>query len=387
MKTVTVPICFLIPFLIQTSFSQPCLRIYAAHFEDLGRQVYSCDLDGSGMVEMVMPLRPKCVAVDWLSTPQKLYVGLVPISGDGRIVRCNADGTEMEDVITDAVGINDIELDLVHRKIFWLMNTYSDDRIFHADMDGVDANITQIYATTTPGRDLWGLALDVSNERLWITERGSNCYASYIRSMSFSGGGVTIVRYPVCNPHGIEYFNGRIYWGDTYGLETANPDGSGIDTVVGGGHVDGLAIDGSNNRIYWVDYYGFTVKRVDIDGTNRMDVIGGLGILSGIDTDYNPAAVPVEVPAVVPEATSLFQNYPNPFNPATTISFDLPGRVDVRIAVYSLLGQQVRVLVQGEYEAGRHTVNVDASDLASGVYLYRMQAGRSVQVRKMTVMR
>jgi hypothetical protein len=89
----------------------------------------------------------------------------------------------------------------------------------------------------------------------------------------------------------------------------------------------------------------------------------------------------------IPSHYQLYQNYPNPFNPATTISFDLPERTDVQIALYNVLGQQVRLLAQGEYEAGPHTVSVDASRLASGVYMYRLQAGSYVEARKMTVMR
>jgi hypothetical protein len=77
--------------------------------------------------------------------------------------------------------------------------------------------------------------------------------------------------------------------------------------------------------------------------------------------------------AVLPESFRLYQNYPNPFNPSTTIRYGLPGRSHVTLAVFNTLGQRVAVLQEGEQEAGYHESVFDASGLASGVYLYRLQ--------------
>jgi photosystem II stability/assembly factor-like uncharacterized protein len=88
-----------------------------------------------------------------------------------------------------------------------------------------------------------------------------------------------------------------------------------------------------------------------------------------------------------PNAISLLQNYPNPFNPFTTIKFDLPISSDVRLSVYDLLGREVAVLVNEMKEAGYHQVTFDASDLSSGVYFYRLQAGDVVQTRRLLLLR
>jgi hypothetical protein len=81
-----------------------------------------------------------------------------------------------------------------------------------------------------------------------------------------------------------------------------------------------------------------------------------------------------------PQTYSLDQNYPNPFNPSTTIRFALPGPSTVRIVVYSLLGQEVATIVDGDLAAGVHSVLFDGSRLASGVYFYRMQVRPSDSV-------
>ena len=377
----------LVCILVQTSSSQFASTIYSAQFDDSRRLVYSCNLDGSGRDTMSMPLRPKALAVDWMSVPSKLYVGLVPMSGIGKIIRCNTDGTNVEDVVTNISGINDIELDLTNRKIFWLQNTYNDDRIFHADMDDLDSRITQIYATTVAARDLWGLALDVQNQRLWITERGSNCYASYIRRMTFSGSGVTVIAYPVCNPHDIEYHDGQIFWGDEYGILKANADGSNVDTLVSVAAAIGLALDGTNHRVYWTDFHVNNIRRADFDGANEREILGSVGQFYGIDTDYNPSAVPVEQISEPPRTTELYQNYPNPFNASTVISFHMPTSENITISAYDLLGREVAVLVDGPVDAGDHQVRFDGSGLSGGVYFYRLRTEGVVLTRALLLLK
>lgn len=88
-----------------------------------------------------------------------------------------------------------------------------------------------------------------------------------------------------------------------------------------------------------------------------------------------------------PSKTVLDGNYPNPFNPTTTIGYELPVRTRVMLNVFTTLGQHVATLVEGEEEAGHHHVQFDATGLASGVYLCRMQAGSFVQTRKLMLLR
>ncbi|WP_234572344.1 T9SS type A sorting domain-containing protein [Rhodohalobacter sp. 614A] len=89
----------------------------------------------------------------------------------------------------------------------------------------------------------------------------------------------------------------------------------------------------------------------------------------------------------LPDVFMLSQNYPNPFNPTTLISYQLPVNSEVRLDVYDMLGRNVATLVSGQVSAGRHTVNFDASNLSSGIYLYRLQAGGQIITKKLTVIK
>lgn len=89
----------------------------------------------------------------------------------------------------------------------------------------------------------------------------------------------------------------------------------------------------------------------------------------------------------VPVSFELYQNYPNPFNPTTSIKFALPKESQVKLSVYTILGQEVATLVNSVMPAGYHTVNFDASNLPSGMYIYKIDAGSFSQIKKMLLMK
>lgn len=89
----------------------------------------------------------------------------------------------------------------------------------------------------------------------------------------------------------------------------------------------------------------------------------------------------------IPTEFSLAQNYPNPFNPTTKIKFGLPEAANVSLRVYNILGEEVATLVNSELAAGFHTINFNATNLTSGLYIYRIEAGSFVEVRKMMLMK
>lgn len=110
---------------------------------------------------------------------------------------------------------------------------------------------------------------------------------------------------------------------------------------------------------------------------------------NGNMTFHGPVSVRV---AKVPENFALLQNYPNPFNPRTTIRFDLPQAGRVQLTIYNSAGQLVRTLVNGELPAGAHSVVWDAREttgarVASGVYVYRLEAGDFAAQKKLLLMK
>lgn len=98
-------------------------------------------------------------------------------------------------------------------------------------------------------------------------------------------------------------------------------------------------------------------------------------------------ATAVEDAQTLPKVFSLEQNYPNPFNPTTTINFETPKTGYVSLNVYNLLGQKVATLVNEVVQAGSHSVNFNAANLSSGVYLYQLRTDNFNSIKKMTLLK
>jgi hypothetical protein len=96
--------------------------------------------------------------------------------------------------------------------------------------------------------------------------------------------------------------------------------------------------------------------------------------------------VPLEAGGI-PKEYSLSQNYPNPFNPTTIIRFGLPHASRVSLKIYDVLGQEVATLVNEEKPAGVYDVRFNAAGLASGMYVYQLQAGDFVQTRRLLLLK
>ena len=110
--------------------------------------------------------------------------------------------------------------------------------------------------------------------------------------------------------------------------------------------------------------------------------------VAGLKQPFGPINVRVEPP----HTFSLLQNYPNPFNPETTIEFSLPQAAQVTLKVYNLLGREVATLIDAPLEMGFHRVVWDGRNnasqrVASGLYLYRIQADDFEQVKKMVLVK
>ena len=115
--------------------------------------------------------------------------------------------------------------------------------------------------------------------------------------------------------------------------------------------------------------YNYRLKQIDLNG----------------NFEYFNLSNEIEVG--VPNSFAMSQNYPNPFNPSTKINYDLPVDGIVSIKLYDLTGRQVASLVSEAKIAGYYTVSFDASNLASGMYFYRISAGSFTSTKKMALVK
>jgi hypothetical protein len=109
--------------------------------------------------------------------------------------------------------------------------------------------------------------------------------------------------------------------------------------------------------------------------SGALNTSGGNWDLTGWDD-------PVVASSDLPTTFSLSQNYPNPFNPETTIQFALPEASQVKISVYNVMGQEVAQLLERYIDAGYHSVGWNATDIPSGIYFYKINAGNFTDVKK-----
>lgn len=88
-----------------------------------------------------------------------------------------------------------------------------------------------------------------------------------------------------------------------------------------------------------------------------------------------------------PQKFILYQNYPNPFNPTTTIHFWIPHRQHVTLNIFDILGREIVTLIEGKLESGSHSVVFNATNIPSGLYVYRIQSGNAIEQKKMVLMK
>ena len=139
---------------------------------------------------------------------------------------------------------------------------------------------------------------------------------------------------------------------------------------------------------YWAFDEGTRQAAADLSQAGNDGFLGETSEVDSADPLWEGAPVSVgDAPELKPETFRLEQNYPNPFNPTTQIQFSLPQDSDIRLAVFDLLGREVQVLAEGRYTAGTYSVAFDGTNLASGVYLYQLQAGTQRLTGEMILMK
>ena len=169
---------------------------------------------------------------------------------------------------------------------------------------------------------------------------------------------------------------------DHYNWVTFVDDSTGW--IVGGG---GVIMKTTNAGVTWDRVASGTtvaLRSIYFKDKNHGYIAGDNGTVLLYDRQ---SAVPVGSEPQNMQALSfeVSQNYPNPFNPTTLINFSIPRDEFVELKVFDVLGKEAQTLTNQKYSAGAHTVQFDASHLASGIYFYRLRAGENIATRKIVL--
>jgi hypothetical protein len=163
-----------------------------------------------------------------------------------------------------------------------------------------------------------------------------------------------------------------------------------------------VATDPDGDKVYYSLLSGPAGSNVDTTGLftwgPTIDQVGHIytvtvqatdGQLSTTTTQYIAASDITDVQKLndIPTVYSLSQNYPNPFNPTTFIQFGIPKEGFVKLSVFNVIGQEIKVLVNENMSAGNYKINFDASKLNSGMYLYRIETKNYTSVKKMLLVK
>lgn len=140
------------------------------------------------------------------------------------------------------------------------------------------------------------------------------------------------------------------------------------------GYVEGAGTTTEEQNYVYIDktvqsgIYSYRLKQFDFDGRYEYSDV-------------------IEVEVLGPLTFALHQNYPNPFNPSTTIKYNIPEAGNITLAVYNLLGEEIRLIESGYKEAGFYEATFNAETLPSGTYIYKLQNNERVQAKKMILMK
>ena len=368
----------------------------------------------------------------------------------GALMRANIDGSNIELLTEDVVNRNPgtIALDLVGGKVYWI------DRgnIHRADLDGTNVehlfdplaraphrlalDASKMYWTdlvkgTIQRSDLNGSNIEVlitgldhprgivlsgKNKIYWVDsgtrEFLDNRETGKIQAANLDGTNVEDIVTGLSYPDDIvlDAVRGTIYWTTLWDhvIRRADLDGSNIEEVLTGlgGIPRGITLDLAGDKIYWVllvqppfyppsEYSDYEqMFRSNLDGSNIEEVgewgTGGIGI--ALDIPHPTSILTPDSLPEIPATSGLLPNYPNPFNASTQIAYRLATPGLVRLAIYNVLGQPVRILVNQVHSAGSYQASWDARDqqgdaVATGVYFTRLHYSGGVETRRLLYLR
>ena len=285
---------------------------------------------------------------------------------------------QLVDVNQRPVGGAYLEIDSARDLMFWSDLNY----IYQTDY-----GVTTIDTVSAIGGFLTGITVDPVDEQVYYTDNGSSSFGNLIRVAYNGTDADTLVSFDLNYPRGLEIdsVNRKLYWSASGQMRSSEiimseldgTDRTSIFTAVpnGGDTPYELAASPASNQLFWADRGTDTVWMSDLNGDNPVQLSFNADIddLFGIDLFITDMVTSASISQERPEGLALSQNYPNPFNPSTTIEYTVPKAGTVTLEVFNMVGKRVAILENGaQKSAGKHLVNFDASDLSSGMYIYRL---------------
>ena len=160
---------------------------------------------------------------------------------------------------------------------------------------------------------------------------------------------------------------------NNYGFEIwkkqNNSDWQKIGFLAGAGNSTNINSYSFVDRNLKPGFYSYKLRQVDFSGASKF-----YELTETVNLNF-------------PDQFELHQNYPNPFNPTTKISWQLPVSDKLTIKLFDVLGREIETIVNGYYEAGKHSVEFDGSKLTSGIYIYELRTGSYRANKKMTIIK
>jgi hypothetical protein len=263
---------------------------------------------------------------------------------------------------------------------FWLVKTDANgDSLWSRTFGGSNPEVCNFVQQTSDGGyvlagstssfgsgsyDFWLVKTDSDGDLLWSRTFGGNSADECQSALQTSEGGFILAGYTNSFGAGYSDFwlvktdaNGDSVWSRTFGGGNGDVCYSAWQTSDGG-----YVLAGTTNSFGTGSYDFWLVK-------------------TGPESPAEPLSISL------PSQYALHSNWPNPFNPATQITYDLKRAGYVSVQVFDILGQHVATLTDEMHSAGSHSVLFDGSNLASGIYLYRLQAGDFTATKKMVLLK
>jgi hypothetical protein len=273
---------------------------------------------------------------------------------------------------------------------------------------GVNWDSTGMYNAQVGSEAGWNNAISVVGTNVWYGTNNTKVY----HSTNFGATGSWVAQTTTGNvsTYGVWFINANtgmcvgtipqttINGGANWTNATA-PGGTGNLTSVGGNgtyfwltqgnNIYGTSNFGTNWAATGIGYTGTNAMWGTFVGPNTNGCIAGWSV-GAAGTLIKLNGVPVGITThqnEVPQIFSLEQNYPNPFNPTTKIVFTMPKAGNVDLKVYDVLGKEVTTLLSEFKQAGKYTVDFNGSNLASGVYFYKIVSGDFTATKKMSLIK